>query len=178
MRIAEEKKKNAIVQVSMTKLEKEILQNMAKRAGCTVSELVRQVLVYQAIDLPEAPLGETGRLTPLEVRDDSIRVQVSTDEKRALKERAESLGCSMSDLVRRSAIQGEVVKQNDLSIEAINKIRHELRKQGTNLNQLMYFINANGMAAYDSEEVKETARCVRDGVRQTSRLIEELEKGL
>ncbi len=178
MKVPDEEKKNAIQQISMTKLEKEILQNMAKRAGCTVSELVRQVLVYQSIELPEVPLGETGTLTPSEVRDDSIRVQVSSDEKRALKERAESLGCSMSDLVRRSAIQGEVVKQNDLNIEAINKIRHELRKQGTNLNQLMYFINANGMAAYDSEEVQEAARCVRDAVRRTSSFIEELEEGL
>lgn len=162
----------------MTKLEKEILQNIAKRAGCTVSELVRQVIVYQSVELPEAPLGKTASLNKLDQRTTYIQVQLTPDEKRALKERAESLGCSMSDLVRRSAIQGEVVKQNDLNITAINKIRHELRKQGTNLNQLMYFINANGLAAYDSEEVQETARCVRDAVQRASSLIEELEEGL
>lgn len=162
----------------MTKLEKEILQNIAKRAGCTVSELVRQVIVYQSVELPEAPLGKTGSLNKLDQRTTYIQVQLTPDEKRALKERAESLGCSMSDLVRRSAIQGEVVKQNDLNITAINKIRHELRKQGTNLNQLMYFINANGLAAYDSEEVQETARCVRHAVQRASSLIEELEEGL
>lgn len=172
---SENEKKSATILLSMTKVEKEALQNLAKRAGCSVSELVRLALVYQAIDLPKAPLGATGRLNPEEARNDSIRVQVTSDEKKALRERAASLGCSMSDLVRRSAIKGEVVKQNDFNIEAINKVRHELRKQGTNLNQLMWFINANGMPAYDSEEVQEAARRVRDAVRLATDLIEQLE---
>lgn len=172
---SEEEKKSATILLSMTKVEKEALQNLAKRAGCSVSELVRLALVYQAIDLPKAPIGKTGDLSKIDQRTTYIQVQLSTDEKKALRERAASLGCSMSDLVRRSAIKGEVVKQNDFNIEAINKVRHELRKQGTNLNQLMWFINANGMPAYDSEEVQEAARRVRDAVRLATDLIEQLE---
>ena len=142
----------ATILLSMTKIEKEALQNLAKRSNVTVSELVRLALVYQAIDLPEAPLGNVGSLDKEEPRTNCIQVQVTDSEKLALRERAESLGCSMSDLVRRSAIQGKVVQQNEIDIEAVRRMTHELLKQGTNLNQLMYFLNANGIAAFDPAE--------------------------
>lgn len=169
-------KKNdkATILLSMTKVEKEALKNLAKRSGVSVSELVRLALVYQTIDLPEAPSGKVGTLDAKETRSDSIRVQVTAEEKRALKERADSLGCSMSDLVRRSAIQGKVVQQNEIDIEAVRRMTHELLKQGTNLNQLMYFLNSNGIAAFDPAEVLQVIWNVRDAVRKTMELTEEL----
>ena len=164
----------ATILLSMTKIEKEALQNLAKRSNVTVSELVRLALVYQAIDLPEAPLGNVGSLDKEEPRTNCIQVQVTDSEKLALRERAESLGCSMSDLVRRSAIQGKVVQQNEIGIEAVRRMTHELLKQGTNLNQLMYFLNANGIAAFDPAEVQQVIWNVRDAVRKATELTEML----
>ena len=162
----------ATILLSMTKIEKEALQNLAKRSNVTVSELVRLALVYQAIDLPKAPLGNVGSLDKEEPRTNCIQVQVTDSEKLALRERAESLGCSMSDLVRRSAIQGKVVQQNEIDIEAVRRMTHELLKQGTNLNQLMYFLNANGIAAFDPAEVQQVIWNVRDAVRKATELTE------
>lgn len=172
--IRKNKRLKATILLSMTKIEKEALQNLAKRSNVTVSELVRLALVYQAIDLPEAPLGNVGSLDKEEPRTNCIQVQVTDSEKLALRERAESLGCSMSDLVRRSAIQGKVVQQNEIDIEAVRRMTHELLKQGTNLNQLMYFLNANGIAAFDPAEVQQVIWNVRDAVRKATELTEML----
>ena len=164
----------ATILLSMTTVEKEALQNLAKRSGVSVSELVRLVLVYQSIDLPDAPTGAVGDLDKVEPRTNCIQVQLTDNEKYALKERADSLGCSMSDLVRRSAIQGKVVQQSEIDIEAVKAMTHELLKQGTNLNQLMYFLNSNGIAAFDPSEVLQVIWNVRDAVRKTMELTEKL----
>ncbi len=88
------------------------------------------------------------------------------------------MGCSMSDLVRRTAITGKVVKQNDFDIEAVNKMTHELLKEGTNLNQLMYFLNRNGIGGYDASEVKGTMWKLRDTLRKADMLIDEMKERL
>ena len=164
--------KNATVKLSMTSLEKELLQGIAARAGVSISELVRLVIVYQTIELPEPPSGELGKINKLDERCEQIRIQLTASEKQAIKERAQSLGCSMSDLVRRTAITGKVVKQNDFDIEAVNKMTHELLKEGTNLNQLMYFLNRNGIGGYDASEVKGTMWKLRDTLRRAGSFSE------
>lgn len=111
--------KNATVKLSMTSLEKELLQGIAARAGVSISELVRLVIVYQTIELPEPPSGTLGSINRIDDRSELLQVHLTASEKQAIKERAQSLGCSMSDLVRRTAITGKVVKQNDFDIEAV-----------------------------------------------------------
>lgn len=39
-------------------------------------------------------------------------------------------------------------------ITPLLSIDHELKKQGTNLNQLMYFLNSNGIKGYNENEVR------------------------
>lgn len=170
--------KNATVKLSMTPLEKELLQGIAARAGVSISELVRLVIVYQTIELPEPPSGTLGSINRFDDRSELLQVQLTASEKQAVKERAQSLGCSMSDLVRRTAITGKVVKQNDFDIEAVNKMTHELLKEGTNLNQLMYFLNRNGIGGYDASEVKGTMWKLRDTLRKADMLIDEMKERL
>lgn len=159
----------------MSPVEKEALQNLAKRSGVSISEMVRLALIYQTIELPNPPIGKVGEVDRMdEKRKPCLQVCLTDAEKQALRNRAESLGCTMSDLVRRSAISGKVVKQNDFNIEEIRKVKHELLKQGTNLNQLMYFLNRNGIGAFDSSEVKQTMWSVRDAVRKAEDLIDKL----
>ena len=170
--------KNATVKLSMTSLEKELLQGIAARAGVSISELVRLVIVYQTIELPEPPSGTLGSINTIDDRSELLQVHLTASEKQAIKERAQSLGCSMSDLVRRTAITGKVVKQNDFDIEAVRKMTHELQKEGTNLNQLMYFLNRNGIGGYDASEVKGTVWKLRDALHKAYKLLDKLREGL
>lgn len=172
-------RKNATIKISMTAIEKKALVGLAHRAGVSVSELVRLALVYQTIDLPKASEGRTAKLSKDEKRTEYVHVQLTIGEKQALRLRADSLGCSMSDLVRRSAIEGKVVTQNEINIAEVRRVYHELMKQGTNLNQLMYFINANGMAAYgDGDEVREVLQRVRTAANDAMQVLEELKNNL
>lgn len=41
-----------------------------------------------------------------------------------------------------------------IDITPLLSIDHELKKQGTNLNQLMYFLNSNGIKGYNENEVR------------------------
>ena len=49
-------------------------------------------------------------------------------------------------------------------------------KEGTNLNQLMYFVNAQGLPAYNEKAVFRTLEKVYQNARKVDRFIEELEK--
>ena len=55
---------------------------------------------------------------------------------------------------------------------------HELLKEGTNLNQLMYFLNRNGIGGYDASEVKGTMWKLRDTLRKADMLIDEMKERL
>lgn len=171
-------RKNATIKLSMTQIEREALIGLAKRSGVSVSELVRLTLVYQTIDLPPAPMGQVAKLNDKDKRSRRIQVQVTPDEKRSLRLRADSLGCSVSDLVRRSAIEGKVVKQNEINIEEVRRVYHELMKQGTNLNQLMYFLNANGIGGFDRKEVEQTLHRVRKTARDAEEVLSAIKSSL
>lgn len=49
-------------------------------------------------------------------------------------------------------------------------------KEGTNLNQLMYFVNAQGLPAYNEKAVFRTLEKVYQNARKVDRFIEELER--
>lgn len=168
----------ATVLLSMTQIEKEALKGLAKRSGVSVSELVRLALVYQAIDLPPMPEGRTAELNNVGKRSRYIQVAVTPDERQSLRLRAESLGCSVSDLVRRTAIEGKVVKQNEINVTEVRRVYHELMKQGTNLNQLMYFLNANGIGAFDKDEVLQTIQRVRKTARDAEEVLAMLKSAM
>lgn len=167
-------KKVATVKLSMTPVEKELLQGIAKRSGVTISELVRLTLIYQSVELPKPYEGPRYKLRTDEPRSEHVRVQVTASERQALHDRAEALGTTVSDLMRRSALNGEI-QSVEFDSEAVRKNYHELAKQGTNLNQLMYFLNANGMPAYDREAVLECVRRVHDAARKSADLFDRLQ---
>ncbi len=79
-----------------------------------------------------------------EKRDVSFHVMLTAPEKMAIEQRAAVLGVSVSELVRRSAIYGKIESFN-FNVAEAEKLHHELLKEGTNLNQLMYFVNAQGL---------------------------------
>ena len=81
----------------------------------------------------------------------------------------------MSAFMRRTALVGRVEKI-DGDRASIDKIYHELLKEGTNLNQLMYFLNAQGLPAYNEKAVFRTLEKVYQVGRKLDRFIDELEK--
>ena len=100
---------------------------------------------------------------------------LTAPEKKAIEQRAAALGISASELVRRGAIYGKIESFN-FDIAEVEKLHHELLKEGTNLNQLMYFVNAQGLPAYNEKAVFRTLEKVYQNARKVDRFIEELEK--
>lgn len=189
------------VEATLTAEEKEILQRLCDEAGCTEAELIRSVLISRSIALDDletgkkieheknkalhnckrkhAPRksGECGEAIAgnAEKRDISFHVMLTAPEKKAIEQRAAVLGISVSELVRRGAIYGKIESFN-FDIAEVEKLHHELLKEGTNLNQLMYFVNAQGHPAYNEKAVFRTLEKVYQNARKVDRLIEELEK--
>lgn len=153
------------VEATLTAEEKEILQRLCDEAGCTEAELIRSVLISRSISLDDletgkkieheknkalhnrkrkhAPKksGECGEAIAenaenAEKRDVSFHVMLTAPEKKAIEQRAAALGISASELVRRSAIYGKIESFN-FDIAEVEKLHHELLKEGTNLNQLI-----------------------------------------
>lgn len=114
-------------------------------------------------------------LTEDEERTEMIRIRVSPSEKKSIENRASELGVSMSAFMRRTALVGRVEKI-DVDRASIDKIYHELLKEGTNLNQLMYFLNAQGLPAYNEKAVFRTLEKVYQVGRKLDRFIDEFEK--
>lgn len=189
------------VEATLTAEEKEILQRLCDEAGCTEAELIRSVLISRSIFLDDletgkkieheknkalhnckrkhAPRksGECGEAIAenAEKRDVSFHVMLTAPEKMAIEQRAAVLGVSVSELVRRSAIYGKIESFN-FNVAEAEKLYHELLKEGTNLNQLMYFVNAQGLPAYNEKAVFRTLEKVYQNARKADRFIEELEK--
>lgn len=189
------------VEATLTPGEKETLQQLCDEVGCTEAELIRSVLISRSISLDDL---ETGKKTErvknktlqkqgrkhapektdergeaiaenAEKRDVSFHVMLTASEKKAIEQRAEALGISVSELVRRSAIYGKIESFN-FDIAEVEKLHHELLKEGTNLNQLMYFVNAQGLPVYNEKAVFRTLEKVYQNARKVDRFIEQLEK--
>ncbi|QGM91988.1 hypothetical protein GIR35_12330 [Enterococcus faecalis] len=61
---------------------------------------------------------------------------------------------SVTKYIREMLIHARDKPTPTIDITALLSIDHELKKQGANLNQLMYFLNANGLKGYNEAEVK------------------------
>lgn len=185
------------VEATLTAEEKEIFRRLCDEAGCTEAELIRSVLISRSISLDDLETKKIERVKNktlqkqgrkhasektdergeaiAEKRDVSFHVMLTAPEKKAIEQRAAALGISASELVRRSAIYGKIESFN-FDIAEVEKLHHELLKEGTNLNQLMYFVNAQGLPAYNEKAVFRTLEKVYQNARKVDRFIEELEK--
>lgn len=81
-----------------------------------------------------------------------IYIRVTPHERDLLRKKAKRAGLSVSEYVRNAAIYGDS-PITAIDTKPLMKLNWELIKQGTNLNQLMKFINTYGEKAYDSDEV-------------------------
>ena len=78
--------------------------------------------------------------------------------------------------VRNQEIEDYILDTIRIGMKSDTVLHHELLKEGTNLNQLMYFVNAQGLPAYNEKAVFRTLEKVYQNARKVDRFIEELEK--
>lgn len=87
-------------------------------------------------------------------RETAVLIRLSEREKEALKRKAANYGMTVSDYARTLLINSDDATIRVIDTEPLRKAAHELAKQGTNLNQLMRFLNTYGSNALDHEEAK------------------------
>lgn len=174
------------VKATLTSEEYETFSALADKAGMTKAELIRYALSHRSESLDNLVIsknddgGRSKKLQPVsgdlhETRSKAIYVKVTDGEHEAIRRRADVLGATVSAYARRVMLAGKIEKI-DFDMSQVTKIYHELYREGTNLNQLMYFVHAQGLPAYNEKAVFRTLEKVYQNARKVTLLIEELEQ--
>lgn len=174
------------VKATLTFEEYETISALADKAGMTKAELIRYALSHRSESLDDLVIsknddgGRSKKLQPVsgdlhETRSKAIYVKVTDGEHEAIRRRADVLGATVSAYARRVMLAGKIEKI-DFDMSQVAKIYHELYREGTNLNQLMYFVNAQGLPAYNEKAVFRTLEKVYQNARKVTLFIEELEQ--
>lgn len=174
------------VKATLTSEEYETFSALADKAGMTKAELIRYALSHRSESLDNLVISKNddgGRSKKLqsvsgdlhETRSKAIYVKVTDGEHEAIRRRADVLGATVSAYARRVMLAGKIEKI-DFDMSQVAKIYHELYREGTNLNQLMYFVNAQGLPAYNEKAVFRTLEKVYQNARKVTLFIEELEQ--
>lgn len=77
-----------------------------------------------------------------------VKFRINDVERKLLKEKQQKAGLSQQEYLRRCALEKEII-----SPEGISDLVHEMKKQGSNLNQLAKYMNQNGY--FDSRQYHE-----------------------
>lgn len=174
------------VKATLTSEEYETFSALADKAGMTKAELIRYALIHRSDSLDDLAIsknddgGRSKKLQPVSGDSDKKRskviyVKVSDDEHEAICKQADALGATVSAYARRVMLAGKIEKI-DFDMSQVAKIYRELYHEGTNLNQLMYFMNAQGLPAYNEKAVFRTLEKVYQNARKVTLFIEELEQ--
>lgn len=174
------------VKATLTSEEYETFSALADKAGMTKAELIRYALIHRSDSLDDLVIsknddgGRSKKLKPVSGDSDKKRskviyVKVSDDEHEAICKQADALGATVSAYARRVMLAGKIEKI-DFDMSQVAKIYRELYHEGTNLNQLMYFMNAQGLPAYNEKAVFRTLEKVYQNARKVTLFIEELEQ--
>lgn len=90
----------------------------------------------------------------MQSRNTAILIRLTEQERNVLKRKAAETGMNVSDYVRTLAIHSDDVSIRVIDTEPLQKVAHELAKQGTNLNQFMKFLNTYGIKVFDAGEAQ------------------------
>ena len=174
------------VKATLTSEEYETFSALADKAGMTKAELIRYALIHRSDSLDDLVIsknddgGRSKKLQPVsgdlhETRSKAIYVKVTDGEHEVIRRRADVLGATVSAYARRVMLAGKIEKI-DFDMSQVAKIYHELYREGTNLNQLMCFVHAQGLPAYNEKAVFRTLEKVYQNARKVTLFIEELEQ--
>ena len=87
-------------------------------------------------------------------RNRQVKFRVTDDEYETLCKKAKQHGMSIAKYIRDMLINASDKPAPTIDITPLLSIDHELKKQGANLNQLMHFLNENGIKGYNEDEVR------------------------
>lgn len=87
-------------------------------------------------------------------RNRQVNFRVTDAEYESLCRKAKRHDMSVAKYIREALIHASARPSPTINVSPLLSIDHELKKQGTNLNQLMYFLNANGIEGYNADEVR------------------------
>ena len=174
------------VKATLTSEEYETFSALAEKAGMTKAEFIRYALIHRSESLDDLVIsndengGRNEKPQPVsgdsdEKRSKVIYVKVTDGEHEAIRKQADALGATVSAYARRVMLAGKIAKI-DFDMSQVAKIYHELYREGTNLNQLMYFVNAQGLPAYNEKAVFRTLEKVYQNARKVTLFIGELEQ--
>ena len=104
-------------------------------------------------------------------------IRLSDEEHERLQANAKTMGVSMSELIRRTAIYGHKMSPVILDMEPIRKILFEFQKQGNNLNQLAKQANRFGISEGLEDEIRDELQNVKNLLGRTDELITDIREG-
>lgn len=96
-------------------------------------------------------------------------VRLSDEEYKLLQRNAVSQDCTMSELIRRTAIYGQKISPVVLDMKPIKKMLYELQMQGNNLNQLAREANTFGVS-------KSLAKSIEEEISKSEKMLDKLDQ--
>lgn len=96
-------------------------------------------------------------------------IRLSDEEYKLLQRNAVSQDCTMSELIRRTAIYGQKISPVVLDMKPIKKMLYELQMQGNNLNQLAREANTFGVS-------KSLAKSIEEEISKSEKMLDKLDQ--
>ena len=99
--------------------------------------------------------GKTKKKTTKEAQSEILRFRVTPAERERIENKAYSSYRIVSKYLRDCALEKEI-----FVVEGVDSLAQELRRIGTNLNQIAKAVNAGSVSAVDLTEMTEEVRAV------------------
>ena len=99
--------------------------------------------------------GKTKKKTTKDARSEILRFRVTPAERERIENKAYSSYRIVSKYLRDCALEKEI-----FVVEGVDSLAQELRRIGTNLNQIAKAVNAGSLSAVDLTEMTEEVRAV------------------
>lgn len=90
----------------------------------------------------------------METRDKAILIRMTEKERKAIKQKAQRAGMTVSAFVRSSLLHSNTGTIRVIDTKPLKEALWELKKQGVNLNQFMRFLNTYGPNGFDKKEAE------------------------
>lgn len=109
-------------------------------------------------------------------KDRYLSIRLSEQERRSLRRSAKRAGLTVSAYVRAIAdadADGGIVRVVRLDVDegSLGALLHEMKKQGTNLNQIAFRLNAKG--SVDAAELHDVLQRQKEALAALSALVDE-----
>ena len=109
-------------------------------------------------------------------RDQVVKTRLTTEEKTAFEEKCKTLGVNQSEYLRQMIRSGKVkarilvTSTSDETLEVVGRMTGQMRKIGTNLNQIAVRLNSG----YEADEI--IRKNIREVLAEISQVRFEIEK--